>query len=209
MPRVAVFIDWQNVYKAARAAFDLEGYGNERGNFDPYALACILAAGHGRGKLDGELVRVEIHRGIPSNRHDPTGYAANRRQATAWVRENAEIVVPRLRPLAYREAFGRMPVEKGIDVQLALAALENVLLGQCDTAIIFSHDTDLAPAVELIARLRGPSAVETVSWRSHSFESRLRPVSGVYHHRVTWQVFEKVETPVNYAYKGSRPEASN
>jgi hypothetical protein len=207
MPRVAVFIDWQNVYKAARTAFDLDGYGNERGNFSPYALACILAAGHGRGAA-GELVRVEIHRGIPSNEHDPTGYAANRRQATAWVREKQEIVTPRLRPLAYREPFGRMPVEKGIDVQLALAALENILLRRCDTAIIFSHDTDLAPVVELIARLRGSAAVETVSWRSHRFRSRLRPVSGVHHHGVSWEVFARVETPVNYAYKGDRSDAN-
>lgn len=207
MRRVAVFYDWQNVYKAARTAFGLEGYGNERGNFSPYALACILAAGNGRGAGGAELVCVEIHRGIPSNEHNPTGYAANRRQATAWVRENQEIVKPRLRPLTYRETFGRMPVEKGIDVQLALAALEYVLLDRCDTSIIFSHDTDLAPAVELIARLRGGGAVETVSWKSHEFKSRLRPVTGVYHHAVPGSVFDKVETPINYAYKGNTPNA--
>lgn len=208
MHRVAVFIDWQNAYKAARTAFGLDGYPNERGNFSPYALACILAAGNGRGADGGELVRVEIHRGIPSNKHDPTGYGANRKQATAWVRENPEIVKPCLRPLAYREQWGRLPVEKGIDVQLALAALENVVLKRCDTSIIFSHDTDLAPAVELIARLLGPAAVETVSWKSRSFKSRLRPVPGVHHHEVSGPVFEKVETPVNYAYKGPRPNSN-
>lgn len=42
---VAVFIDWQNVYKAARSAFDLAGLPNERGNFSPYALSQVLAAG--------------------------------------------------------------------------------------------------------------------------------------------------------------------
>lgn len=207
MRRVAVFYDWQNVYMAARTAFGLDGHGNERGNFSPYALGCILAAGNGRGANGAELVRVEIHRGIPSNEHDPAGYAANRRQATAWVRENQEIVKPRLRPLAYREAFGRMPVEKGIDVQLALAAVEYVLLEHCDTSIIFSHDTDLAPAVELIARLRGSAAVETVSWKSREVKSRLRPVTGVYHHAVSGLVFDKVETPINYAYKGTTPNA--
>jgi uncharacterized LabA/DUF88 family protein len=203
MRRIAVFIDWQNAYKAARTAFDLNGYGNERGNFSPYALARILAAGNGRGVDAGELVRVQVHRGIPSNKHDPTGYAANRRQATAWVRENQEIVKPCLRPLAYWGGYGQPPVEKGIDVELALAAVEHVLLKLCDTSIIFSHDTDLAPAVELIARLRGPAAVETVSWSSYFFNSRLRPVTGVYHHRVTGAVFEKIETPVNYAYQGN------
>jgi hypothetical protein len=32
--RVAVFIDWQNVYKAAREAFGLGQLPNERGNFE-------------------------------------------------------------------------------------------------------------------------------------------------------------------------------
>ncbi len=88
--------------------------------------------------------------------------------------------------------------------ELALAAVEHVLLKHCDTAIIFSHDTDLAPAVELIARLKGPAAVETVSWKSFGFSSRLRPIPGVYHHAVSRAVFDKIETPVNYAYQGTR-----
>lgn len=70
MPRVAAFIDWQNAYKSARSAFGLWELPNEKGNFIPYSLARILATGNGRGK-DGELVRVEIHRGLPSNQRDP------------------------------------------------------------------------------------------------------------------------------------------
>jgi hypothetical protein len=41
---VAVFMDWQNVYKEARRAFDLEGEPTERGVFSPLAPARILAA---------------------------------------------------------------------------------------------------------------------------------------------------------------------
>lgn len=102
-----------------------------------------------------------------------------------------------------------MPVEKGIDVQPALAAVECVLLEHRDTSIIFSHDTDLAPAIELIARPRGGAAVETVSWKleSHEFKSRLRPVAGVYHHALSGLVFDKVQTPINDAYKGNTPNA--
>lgn len=113
MPRVAVFIDWQNAYKSARSAFGLWQLPNERGNFSPYNAARILAAGNGRG-VAGELVRVEIHRGLPSNERDPVGYAANRRQSTAWVRENPEVVIPRLRPLRYDPNDGyAQPQEKG------------------------------------------------------------------------------------------------
>ncbi len=71
--RVAVFIDWQNVYKAAREAFGLGQLPNERGNFSPFKLARVLAAGHGRGSA-GELLRVEVHRGLPSSSRDPVGY---------------------------------------------------------------------------------------------------------------------------------------
>jgi hypothetical protein len=92
--RVAVFIDWQNVYKAAREAFGLGQLPNERGNFSPFKLARVLAAGHGRGSA-GELLRVEVHRGLPSSSRDPVGYGANRRQATAWVKEGGSVVVPR------------------------------------------------------------------------------------------------------------------
>jgi hypothetical protein len=48
-------------------------------------------SGHGRG-ANGRLVRVEIHRGLPSQRHDKLSYAANRRQSAAWVREAPQIV---------------------------------------------------------------------------------------------------------------------
>ncbi|MEA2231544.1 MAG: hypothetical protein QOD83_1360 [Solirubrobacteraceae bacterium] len=202
MPRVAVFIDWQNAYKSARTAFGLWELPNERGNFSPYSLARILAAGNGRG-VGGELVRVEIHRGLPSNQRDPVGYAANRRQSAAWVRENQSIVFPRLRPLRYdpNDAYAQ-PQEKGVDVQLALAVVESVLLGDCDVAVLFSNDTDLVPVVETICRLRGASRIETTSWESHGYKTRLRPVSGVHHHRLSGAIFRRVETPVNYAYQG-------
>ena len=201
--RIAVFIDWQNVYKAAREAFGLLGQPNERGNFSPFKLARILAAGHGRGDT-ATLMRVEVHRGLPSSARDPVGYGANRRQAAAWIKEGDSVVVPRLRPLRYppRHAQNQVPVEKGIDVQLALAVAESILTDTADVAILFTHDTDLLPAVEMVARLKGPRRIETASWSSRAFAQRLREVRGVHHHRISGKVFELVETPVNYAHRG-------
>jgi uncharacterized LabA/DUF88 family protein len=200
---IGVFIDWQNAYKSAREAFNLGGLASERGNFSPYRLAQILAAGNERGGA-GNLVRVEVHRGLPSNRRDPVGYGANRKQAAAWMRENEEVVIPRLRPLRYDPGDpDAKPEEKGIDVSLAVGAVEQVLTNRCDVAIIFTNDTDIAPAVELIARLVAPSHVETASWTSHHYETRLRPITGVYHHKLSGRVFQQVETPINYAYKGN------
>jgi len=202
--RIAVFIDWQNAYKAAREAFGLRSLPNERGNFSPFKLARILAAGHGRGDA-ATLVRVEVHRGLPSSARDPVGYGANRRQAAAWIKEGGSIVVPRLRPLRYPPAHAadKTPVEKGIDVQLALGVAETILTDTADVAILFTHDTDLLPAVEMVARLKGARRIETASWSSRSFAQRLREVSGVHHHRISGKVFELVETPVNYAHRSA------
>ncbi|MGO9793688.1 MAG: Ig-like domain-containing protein [Solirubrobacteraceae bacterium] len=69
-----VFIDWQNAYQQARAAFGLVGSGHE-GQFSPLRLAQLLAARNRRGK-DSRLVRVEVHRGQPLSSIDPIGHAA-------------------------------------------------------------------------------------------------------------------------------------
>ncbi|HLI32809.1 MAG TPA: NYN domain-containing protein [Solirubrobacteraceae bacterium] len=202
LPRIAVFIDWQNVYKTtAREAFDLTSSPNERGNFAPLKLARILAAGNGRGK-DARLLRVEIHRGLPSSRWDPVGFGANRRQAAAWRREAGDTIVPRQRPLRYLRGSAQpgRPVEKGIDVALALGVVEALLTNVIDVAVLFTHDSDLRPAVEMIARLRGANRIETASWSSRSFSRRLGKVDGVHHHTISRRVFEMVETPVNYAH---------
>lgn len=200
-PKVAVYIDWQNAYKTAREAFGLWNMPNEHGNFSPYQLARLLAAANDRGKDGGELVRVEIHRGLPSQRRDRTGYAANRRQAAAWVAEKPGIVVPQLRPLRYPRNYPAEPaVEKGVDVQLAVSAIEASLTRGCDVAIIMSHDTDLLPVPETISRVLGGHRVETASWSSPTFQNRLRPNPPVYHHAISQQFFEAIETPVNYAH---------
>lgn len=202
LPRVAVFIDWQNAYKTAREAFGLDALPNERGNFSPFNLARILATSHGRGVNGSKLVRVEIHRGLPSASRDPIGYSANRRQAAAWKAEAPDIVIPRHRPLRYPHPYAavQVPVEKGIDVQIAVAVAESILTRACDVAILFSHDTDLVPAVEMIARVKGPQHIETASWASHGFNQRLREIAGVCH-RISGAVFQRIETPVNYAHK--------
>ena len=196
--RVAVLIDWQNTYRAARRAFGMEEMPNEYGNFSPLKLARTLAAGNDRSS-DGELVRVEVHRGLPSSSRDPIGYAANRRQSQAWMKESPELVIPKVRPLRYPPNGGELPVEKGIDVQLALSAVEWALMGECEVVVIFSHDTDLVPAIETITRITGKSHVETAAWRSPTHNSRLRSKPEVFHHALSEEVFRRVETLTNYA----------
>ncbi|HEX5527369.1 MAG TPA: NYN domain-containing protein [Solirubrobacterales bacterium] len=196
--RVAVFIDWQNVYMTARRAFGLERLPVERGNFSPYRLGCLLAAANGRGRR-GCIVKVEVHRGLPSQRHDRIGYIAAQRQAAAWRTENPKVVTPKLRPLHYRNYPALPPTEKGVDVALAVSAIEATLRKRCDVAVLFSHDTDLLPVPEAIARIAGPEHIETASWASDSFQGRLRPGASAVHHSISQKAFEVIETPVNYA----------
>lgn len=149
---------------------------------------------------DGKLVRVNVHRGLPSQRHDTTGYAANQRQKAAWVKAGGDVIEAKMRPLRYPRDYPNtteFPREKGVDVQLAVEAVEWVITTKCDVAIIFSHDTDLVPVIELLCRLKGTGSVETASWRSDYFNQRLRH-PGVFHHGIRKEVFDKVETRVNY-----------
>jgi hypothetical protein len=193
--RIAVFIDWQNAYKEARRAFALSSEPGRRGVFSPLGLARILAGGNQRETY--ELSRVEIHRGLPDARSNAIGNAAALRHAEAWRREH-EVVVPVLRPLRLNRETGR-PEEKGVDVALALGAVEAIIGGPPETVIIFSHDTDLSPLVETICRLRGADAVETGSWRSQVFRKQIPPIPGVFNHYVEESDFSSIETPINYA----------
>jgi uncharacterized LabA/DUF88 family protein len=196
--RVAVFIDWQNTYKTAREAFGWLDWPNEYGNYSPLSLGRDLACASDRDEA-AHLVRVFVYRGLPSNRLDPAGYAANRRQSAAWMAEGPEVVVPKLRPLRYANDRADAPREKGIDVLLAIDAVEWTLTERCDVAVIFSHDTDLLPAVDAMVRLRGASCVETASWVSPTFQSRLRSSGRVAHHVIDARQFARHERRVNYA----------
>jgi len=204
MADVAVFVDWQNVYRAARDAFELRQAPPARGNFDPLAIARFLTAGNRRGNA-GRLVRLEIHRGLPPPNTNPKGHGAAIRQKAAWEALNPEIVSVKLRPVRVNPESGDEE-EKGIDVALACSAVEHVLMDRCDVAVIFSHDTDLLPPVETICRVRDPANIETASWRSDLYYKRIPPAKqvwgtpfGVVNQTLKVELFDEVETPINYA----------
>jgi len=67
-------------------------------------------------------------------------------------------------------------------------------------AIIFSHDTDPVPAVEMLRRLNGLGCIETASWTSGTFNRRIRTNPPIHHHSISQAVFDRVETRVNYAH---------
>lgn len=58
------------------------------------------------------------------------------------------------RQLNYREWPDRPPQEKGIDVAIAVGLVHLAFHKQYDALVLFSSDTDLLPALEMVAGLK-------------------------------------------------------
>lgn len=156
--RVAVFLDWQNVYRRGRAAFGTETEHHTFGQVDPLALALHLCA----QRPNRELSTVRIYRGVPTNKENPKGYAASRRQTAAWMNKGAKRTFVYLRPLQYLSGYD--PREKGIDVQLAIDFVTMAVTGEYDVGILFSIDSDLNPAIEAVQLLGNGRTAEVAAW---------------------------------------------
>lgn len=151
--RVVLFIDYQNVYKTAREAFHSRSAPHWYGQIDPVALGELIVA---RSPFERTLSGVRIYRGIQDSAKDPKGYAASRRQITAWSRYMRVEVLTRT--LRYPSGWPReKPMEKGIDVSLALDYALMAYRQEYDVGILMSTDTDLKPALEAVVDLVEPT----------------------------------------------------
>jgi hypothetical protein len=154
---VAVFLDFQNVH--------LTGHGLYGGGSEPYRcvpnpalLGDLIAA---KRKRPSSASSIRVYRGQPSPQHQPVPAAANDAQAADWTRDS-RVEVTR-RQLNYRNWPAQPPVEKGIDVQLAVDLIHTAFTGSHDALILFSSDTDLLPALETVVRLK-LGHVEVACW---------------------------------------------
>lgn len=199
--RLALFIDYQNCYKRARGAFFPQGCASHvDGQVLPLRLGAKLklaAAG------DRQLVAVRVYRGLPSPAHDPNSYSAAQRQIAAW---DAQACVETVtRPLNYRNPLE--PREKGIDVRLAIDIVAMRMRNLFDTAILMSDDTDLLPALELVADVYGTSAVEVATWVPFDGRSskplRVRD-HGCLTHRLTEKDYHHVHDSTDYSVRTRR-----
>ena len=200
--RIVVFIDYQNVYHQARAAFGYEGGSNPNaGHVHPHKvgeLLCDLGLSRDPGRGLGE---VRVYKGLPDHRSglDAQSYAA--RQVAAWTKTPG--VTVRTRPLDYFEVErkGRTvwkSQEKGVDVMLALDLVEMARTGALDTAIVFSADSDLLPAVEQVVGLG--RRVETATWEGPGVNrGPLRiPDCDLWNHRLNETHFSQVSDGTDY-----------
>ncbi|MBI3429079.1 MAG: NYN domain-containing protein [Actinobacteria bacterium] len=206
--RVTVFIDYQNVYKRARGIFELEGPENIAGQISPIKVARLLVQRTGG---DCALEQVRAYRGLPSNRIDPKGYGAVRRQTANWMKGGQTEVF--LRPIHYPPGWPASspeegkPREKGIDVELAVDFVKMAIAGDFDFGVIFSMDNDLKPALEYIGSAYPHIGLAVASWwpsddiARHSRPSTISvPRISLKDIRLNLRDFESVRDDVDYSH---------
>lgn len=154
---VALFLDYQNVHLTGHGMF---GGGAEpyRCVPDPVRLADLIASRRAR---PSRAAAIRVYRGQPHPQHQPKPAAANDAQASLWTRD-ARVHMVR-RQLNYRNWPQQPPVEKGIDVALAVDLIHLAFRRQYQALVLFSGDTDLLPALEMIVSLR-LGHVEVACW---------------------------------------------
>ena len=157
--RVALFIDYQNVYNDARRAFHASTDPSRLGQVWPVALGEMVARRSHRNRVR-TLSQVRVYRGIPTAEQDTVGNVAARRQIAAWQSD------PRVRVLTrnLKGSPGGPLREKGVDVHLATDFVDGAHRGVYDVGVIFSLDADFEPVVELVRDL--PVTVEVAAWRT-------------------------------------------
>lgn len=153
--RAIAFIDGQNLYHSARAAF---GYPHP--NFDVETLAKKVC-----GSKNWRLVQTRFYTGIPT--HEDNEFWHRFWSSKLMVMRHRGIHVFS-RSLQYRRKRVFLPdgsshvfmdgEEKGIDVRIAIDAIRAAHRGECDVLLVFSQDQDLsevADEVRAISREQG------------------------------------------------------
>ena len=161
--RVILYIDAQNVYRGARDCFGVGGgLAHVQGQIDPMAVARLICERAPEGE-ERAVSQVRVYSGRPESGKQPQAYAAHMRQCAAWERAGVTVIT---RTLRYFSDFPSVkPREKGVDVQLAIDFVAGAIDNRYDVGIIFSTDSDLRPALELVAqRFNGQPRAESAAW---------------------------------------------
>jgi len=148
---VGVFIDYENMHRSGHNLYADLGVPIHQSVLDPLQVAERLVSKRSRPST---LSGVWVFRGRPVPAIQPRPASANDVQAATWSSDSRVRVVRR--DLKY-ESFDDgsfLAREKGIDVALAVGLVERALDRDFDAAIVFSGDTDLLPALELVFHRR-------------------------------------------------------
>lgn len=160
--RVVIFVDYQNAYHSARGLFhDHKADPPWMGQFAPLLLGDrILRSGNDPVRV---ISQIRMYRGLPDSTKQPGSHGAATSQISNW--ESSPNVAVTTRPLRYPPGFPKFkPIEKGIDVQIALDFALMAARGEYDVGVLMSRDTDLLPVLEETVRL-GTVKVEVAAWQ--------------------------------------------
>lgn len=143
--RAFAFVDGQNLFHSAKAAF-----GYRHPNYDVGKLAEAICAAQG-----WTLAQTCFYTGVPSAADNPQWNHFWTAKAAVMGTRGIRVFT---RPLRYRNQTVALPgggttttlvgQEKGIDVRIALDILRHAINGDYDVALIFSQDQDLSEAVD-------------------------------------------------------------
>lgn len=158
--RVTVFIDGQNVHQDFRRAFIEDPNAISRlGAFDPLALAKLFVS-RGPDFEDWTLKDVRVYVGAPVAEREPRSAMAHDRQVAAW---RSKGITVRPRPLMYPKEWPEQKArQKGVDVELAIDVVSLAIGHEYEIGILASTDTDLVPAIEAVAKVRGFEATPRI-----------------------------------------------
>lgn len=214
--RVMVFVDGQYLYKESRRAF-------RHGLCHPDVLARHLAGNR-------QLVGVRFYTGLHDPRKYPAQHAALERRLQTMQRRGVDFHTrtlnyvwdwgpslevkrqlpkagPREAPRQVEIASYERPMEKGIDLFLALDAIDLGLMDKYDVAIVISGDRDLSemPSMlrQMVRRIRLPEIrVEAaVVARVTTRRPRRGPIvlpGYDYTHQIDEELFERAKDLTDY-----------
>ena len=152
----------------------MSAFRTANGHFSPWSLGeriVEIRNAHPSNEKSA-LHQVRVYRGLPDSRLQPKANAANQAQTAAWLRDcpHASGIEVKRRALRYPPMWpsgGGSPQEKGVDVALAVDLVQMTYQGGFDVAVVCSHDTDLAPALDVVATASAARAhIEVASWSS-------------------------------------------
>jgi uncharacterized LabA/DUF88 family protein len=214
---VVVFIDWQNVYMGARDAFGFRERPQAVGNVDPLHLARFIAAAPDRTERPRELKEARVYRGQPKQQQDETSYRAYWAQRAAWEKRGGDRLTVASRDLRYPPGWkhgdrSERPQEKGVDVALAIDLVALAIRRGADRAVVVSTDTDLLPALELVAAECGEEFIEVAAWDNspHRHAPMLRPKGvSISQRRLKQGHYERMKDEVNYSLPKERRTSSS
>ena len=165
-PRVAIYMDYQNVHLSVAEAFAPPGTPPSATTLHPGQFGDAVMAARERSQRAGTLARVHVFRGQAISDREPRLAAITKAQAANWSRDRR--VEMHSRPLRYPARWPSVPArEKGVDVMLATYFVRAALTGEADVLILASRDTDLVPAIEM-AMTFGRAQIETCMWENCS-----------------------------------------